>query len=252
MVWKNPGRWRQSNNKEEKGERMGDNSVKVNNPIRALGLDNKAGEGLQSMGLVISRAGLGKTAILVQFALDCMLLGNKVLHISIGQSVDKTRKWYDDILSMLTDGEKIESIPEIMRNRMIMTFKESAFTKAKLQERLDDLVKQDIYKPECLIIDGYDFERNDYASMVELRDFMGQHGLKMIWFSAVSHREDKRVSANGVPAPCHEVDDLFDIVLFIKPEGEAMKLDILKCDDCAVHPGTSLGLDPATMLIQKN
>jgi hypothetical protein len=203
------------------------------------------------MGLVISRAGLGKTAILVQFALDCMLLGNKVLHVSIGQSVDKTRKWYDDILSMLTDGEKIESIPEIMRNRMIMTFKESAFTKAKLQERLDDLVKQDIYKPECLIIDGYDFERNDYASMVELRDFMGQHGLKMIWFSAVSHREDKRVSANGVPAPCHEVDDPFDIVLFIKPEGEAMKLDILKCDNCAVHPGTSLGLDPATMLIQK-
>jgi len=30
-----------------------------------------------------------------------------------------------------------------------------------------------------------------------------------------------------------------------------MKLDIIKCDDCAVHPGTSLGLDPATMLIQK-
>jgi len=90
---------------------MGDSSMKVNNPIRALGLDNTAGEGLQSMGLVIARAGLGKTAILVQFALDCMLLGNKVLHVSIGQSVDKTRKWYDDILSMLTDGEKIESIP---------------------------------------------------------------------------------------------------------------------------------------------
>jgi hypothetical protein len=226
--------------------------MKVNNPIRALGLDNTAGEGLQSMGLVIARAGLGKTAILVQFALDCMLLGNKVLHVSIGQSVDKTRKWYDDILSMLTDGEKIESIPEIMRNRMIMTFKESAFTRAKLEERLDDLVKQDIYKPTCLIIDGYDFEHNDYASMEELRGFMGQRGLKMIWFSAVSHREDKRISANGVPAPCHEVDDLFDIVLFIKPEGEAMKLDIIKCDDCAVHPGTSLGLDPATMLIQKN
>jgi hypothetical protein len=230
---------------------MVENTVVVNNPIRALGLDKKAGQGLQSMGVVIARAGLGKTAILVQFALDCMLLGNKVLHVSIGQSVDKTRKWYDDILAMLTDGEKLETIPEILRNRMIMTFKESAFTKAKLQERLDDLVKQDIYKPECLIIDGYDFEHNDYASMEELRGFMGEHGLKMIWFSAVTHREDKRVSANGVPAPCHEVDDLFDIVLFIKPEGEQMKLDILKCDDCAVHPGTSLSLDPATMLIQK-
>ena len=67
----------------------------VNNPLRALGLEGKAGGKVQSMmGLVMARAGLGKTAILVQFALDCMLLGNKVLHVSIGEGVDKTRAWY--------------------------------------------------------------------------------------------------------------------------------------------------------------
>ena len=96
------------------------NDLKFNNPLRALGLEDQAGGGLQSMmGLVMARAGLGKTAILVQFALDCMLLGNKVLHVSIGEGIDKTRAWYDDIMSLLTDGEKIESIPEIMQNRMI-------------------------------------------------------------------------------------------------------------------------------------
>ncbi len=224
----------------------------VNNPLRALGLEGKAGGTVQSMmGLVMARAGLGKTAILVQFALDCMLLGNKVLHVSIGEGVDKTRAWYDDILSLLTDGEKIESIPEVMKNRMIMTFKESSFSKAKLEERLDDLVKQNIYKPECLIIDGYDFEKNDKQSLEELRDFMKDRGLKMIWFSAVSHRGDKRVSADGVPAPCHEVDSLFDTVLLIKPEGDDMKLNIVKCDSCSVDPGAVLMLDPSTMLIKQ-
>jgi hypothetical protein len=203
------------------------------------------------MGLVMARAGLGKTAILVQFALDCMLLGNKVLHVSIGEGVDKTRAWYDDILSLLTDGEKIESIPEVMKNRMIMTFKESSFSKAKLVERLDDLVEQNIYKPECLIIDGYDFDNNDKKSLEELRNFMNERGLKMIWFSAVIHRGDPRVSLDGVPAPCHEVDGLFDTVLLIKPENDAMKLDILKCDSCSVDPGTTLMLDPSTMLIKQ-
>jgi hypothetical protein len=203
------------------------------------------------MGLVMARAGLGKTAILVQFALDCMLLGNKVLHVSIGEGVEKTRTWYDDILSLLTDGEKIESIPEIMQNRMIMTFKASSFSKALLEECLDDLVQQDIYKPECLIIDGYDFENNDKDSLEEMRNFMNERGLKMIWFSAVSHRGDERVSVDGVPAPCHEVDSLFETVLLIKPEGDAMLLDILKCDDCAMDPGSTLKLDPSTMLIQK-
>jgi hypothetical protein len=231
---------------------MGNNELKVNNPLRALGLEEKAGGGIQSMmGLVMARAGLGKTAILVQFALDCMLLGNKVLHVSIGEGVDKTRAWYDDILSLLTDGEKIGSIPEIMKNRMIMTFKESSFSKALLEERLDDLVKQNIYKPECLIIDGYDFASNDKESLEELRGFMNERGLKMIWFSAVSHREDSRVSLDGVPAPCHEVDGLFETVLLIKPVGDAMKLDILKCDSCKLDPGTTLMLDPNTMLIKK-
>ena len=231
---------------------MENNELKVNNPLRALGLEDKSGSGLQAMmGLVMARAGLGKTAILVQFALDCMLLGNKVLHVSIGEGVDKTRAWYDDILSLLTDGEKIDSIPEIMKNRMIMTFKESSFSKALLEERLDDLVKQNIYKPECLIIDGYDFVNNDKESLEGLRKFMNDRGLKMIWFSAVSHRDDKRVSLDGVPAPCHEVDSLFETVLLIKPVGDSMKLDILKCDSCKLDPGTTLMLDPSTMLIKK-
>ena len=228
------------------------NDLIINNPLRALGLAEKAGGTVQAMmGLVMARAGLGKTAILVQFALDCMLLGNKVLHVSIGEGVDKTRAWYDDILSLLTDGEKIESIPEVMKNRMIMTFKESSFSKAKLEERLDDLVQQNVYKPECLIIDGYDFENNDKKSLEELRTFMNGRGLKMIWFSAVSHRDDNRVSLDGVPAPCHEVDSLFDTVLLIKPEGDAMKLNIVKCDSCSVDPGSTLLLDPSTMLIQQ-
>jgi len=230
---------------------MGNNELVVNNPLRALGLEDKSGGVQAMMGLVMARAGLGKTAILVQFALDCMLLGNKVLHVAIGEGVDKTRTWYDDILSLLTDGEKIGSIPEIMKNRMIMTFKESSFSKALLEERLDDLVKQNIYKPECLIIDGYDFANNDKASLEGLRNFMNDRGMKMIWFSAVSHREDKRVSLDGVPAPCHEVDSLFETVLLIKPVGDAMKLDILKCDSCKLDPGTTLMLDPSTMLIKK-
>ncbi|PHR26803.1 MAG: hypothetical protein COA36_10935 [Desulfotalea sp.] len=226
------------------------NDLVVSNPLRALGLDAKA-EGKESMGLVMARAGLGKTAILVQFALDSMLLGNKVLHVSIGEGIDKTRNWYDDILALLTDGEKIESIPEIMKNRMIMTFKESSFSKAMFVERLEDLVKQGIYQPECLIIDGYDFENNSKESLEDFRNIMTEQGLKIIWFSAVRHRDDERVSKAGVPAPCHEVDGLFDTILLINPDGDAINLDIIKCDIGSVDPGTSLSLDPATMLLKK-
>lgn len=227
----------------------------VNNPLRALGLGEKAKDGNQGMGLVMARAGLGKTAILVQIALDFMLRGEKVLHLSIGESVDKARSWYDDIFALTTaemqDGERNEIEPEVMRNRMIMTFKESSFSIVTLEERLDDLVKQDVYKPDCLIVDGYDFGSGDLDSLQSFAMLMKNRGLSAIWFSAVSHREDKRVSASGIPAPCHEMDDLFSSVLFINPESEAIKLDIIKCTACEIDASAKLAFDPSTMLISK-
>lgn len=234
---------------------MGKKNLVMNNPLRILGLEKKVQEKGAGMGLVMSRAGLGKTAILVQIALDSMLWGDKVLHVSIGESFDKTRVWYDDILALMGANEKSESfqttVAEIMPNRMIMTFKEAGFSQAKLEERLDDLVQQNIYKPVCLIIDGYDFQTGNHADLEEFKDFMVRHGLKMIWFSATTHRDDDRKSPAGVPAPCHEIDDLFDVVLLIAPKDDAVDLKILKCECCAVDPGTSLILDPSTMLIQK-
>lgn len=234
---------------------MGKKNLVMNNPLRVLGLEKKVQEHGAGMGLVMARAGLGKTAILVQIALDSMLWGDKVLHVSIGEGFDKTRAWYDDILALMAAGEKSESfqatVAEIMPNRMIMTFKESSFSQAKLEERLDDLVQQNIYKPVCLVIDGYDFQSGDHAALEEFKEFMVRHGLKMIWFSATTHRDDTRRSVAGVPAPCHEIDDLFDVVLLIAPKDNAIDLKILKCESCAVDPGTSLTLDPSTMLIRK-
>jgi len=229
---------------------MGNEVFTSNNPLGALGLENNGDGESNRMGLVMARAGLGKTAILVQLALDSIVRGNKVLHVSIGESVDKTRAWYDDIIALLRDeGTKIDY--ELLQNRMIMTFKESTFTQAILEERLDDLVQQNIYRPECLIIDGYDFTVNDHDALAELKEFMMKHGLKMLWFSVVSHRDDQRISEAGVPAPCHEVDDLFETVLLINPEEDGIKLNIIKCEACSVDEGTTLMLDPSTMLVKK-
>lgn len=231
---------------------MGKNELISSNPLRLLGLDKKAEEERQSLGLVMSRAGLGKTAILVQIALDSMLRGNKVLHVSIGESIEKTRDRYDEILSLMVPENDLEAVEEVSRNRMIMTFKENVFSRAMLEERLKDLIHQDVFKPDCLIIDGYDFDGNGRKAMEDLKQLMADLGIAIIWFSAISHRDDKRVSADGVPAPCHTIDDLFEVILLIRPEYKVMKLDILRCAYCEVEPGTILTLDPSTMLIQKS
>lgn len=230
---------------------MGKEDLIASNPLRVLGLDKKAEVGKQSLGLVMARAGLGKTAILVQIALDSMIRGNKVLHVSIGESIEKTRERYDEILALIVKDHSDEDLAEVGKNRMIMTFKENVFSRAVLEERLKDLIHQDIFKPKCLIIDGYDFDGNGRQAMEDLKQLMADLGISVIWFSAVSHREDDRVSTDGVPAPCHTIDDLFEVILLINPDGDLMKLDILRCAYCEVEPGTTLLLDPSSMLIKK-
>jgi len=236
---------------------MGKEDLVSNNPLRALGLEKEDGNDGRRVGLVMARAGLGKTAILVQIAMDSMLRDNKVLHVAIGEGLEKTRTWYDDILGLMNQDQNVENFQQIvdsvMQNRMIMTFKENSFSAATLEERMEDLSQQGIFKADCLVVDGFDFTKEDSASALnELKGFMEKNDLKMIWFSAVSHREDDRVSANGVPAPCHEVDDAFDTVLLISPEDGDLRLKTLKCSAaCSVDAGKSLILDPATMLIKK-
>lgn len=235
---------------------MGKEDLVSNNPLRALGLE-KEDDGGSRVGLVMARAGLGKTAILVQIAMDSMFRDKKVLHVAIDEDLEKTSTWYTDILGLMDQENKVEDFQEvvndIMQNRMIMTFKENSFDTAKLGERMEDLAQQGIFKADCLVVDGYDFAAADSATVLAgLKSFMEKNELKMVWFSAVSHRDDTRVSANGVPAPCHEVDELFDTVLFISPEEKGMMLKTLKCSDaCSTDAGKALTLDPATMLIKK-
>ncbi len=229
---------------------MGYEPLVNQNPLRVLNLvrNNK------QMGLIMARAGLGKTALLVQIALDSILRGKRIIHISIGETIEKTKMWYDDILQIiLQDGSVTnphELIDMVQRHRMIMTFKESSFSRARVEERLNDLILQDIFKPNCLVIDGYDFERASRESLEDIKELLETMSLQA-WFSAVSHRGDDRVSPAGVPAPCHEVDDLFDTVVLLKPQKDCIQLDIIRNNGEDPELGSGLTLDPTTMMVKK-
>lgn len=231
---------------------MGYEPLVNKNPLRILKIGK---ESASELGLVMARAGLGKTALLVQIALDSILLGNRVIHVSIGQSIDKTRAWYDDILRYILQEHSItrphELIDMVQQHRMIMTFKEASFNRARLEERLNDLIMQDIFKPSCLVIDGFDFEGTDRAAIEDIKEMAATMSLQ-IWFSATCHRDDKRFSAAGVPAPCHEVDDLFDNIIVIKPEENKIRLNVIKNKGEVLATDAGLDLDPTTMMIKKS
>jgi hypothetical protein len=229
---------------------MGYESLVKQNPLRVLRLTGND----KKMGLIMARAGLGKTALLVQIALDAILRGKRVLHISIGENLEKTKLWYDDILQIILQEYPVarphELIDMVRQHRMIMTFKVAAFDRSRLEERLHDLIQQNIFVPDCVVIDGFDFTSTDHDKLGDIKALMEELNLQS-WFSATSHRDDPRVSASGVPAPCHEMDDLFETVVLLKPEQEHIALEILRNGGESSGSLENLTLDPATMMVRQ-
>jgi hypothetical protein len=230
---------------------MGYEPLVQQNPLRVLNI----GKENNQMGLVMARAGLGKTALLVQIALDAILRGKRVIHVSIGESIEKTKAWYGDILQGILQEHSVtrphELIDMVARHRMIMTFKVAAFTRSRLEERLNDLILQDIFRPNCLIVDGFDFDSTDRAALEDIKELMESMNMQA-WFSSICHRGDTRISPAGVPAPCHEIDDLFDTIILLKPERDAtIQLDIIRNYGEQVEGGKGLRLDPTTMMVKE-
>src|SRR5215203_2536735 len=97
--------------------------VNERNPMRVFEKSMHGGLGKGNLGGVISRAGVGKTAMLVQIALDDLMRERKVLHISHEHAVDHVRAYYDEIFHELAAQCKLENVEQerikVERRRLI-------------------------------------------------------------------------------------------------------------------------------------
>ena len=227
------------------------NDLIVRNPLRLVGKDTGQALAEGEFGVVISRAGVGKTSFLVQLALDSLLRHKNVLHISLDQPVKKVCLWYEEVFRNIAGYYHIENTQElwetILPHRFIMTFREEAFTVPMLEERLTDLTEQGIFFPQVVLIDGLTFDEAVREILVELKILAREQGFPL-WFTAMTYRSDS-LDEDGVPSTLSPVSDLFKNMVLLKTEGRKVHVHLLKGSD-AIDRTPSLVLDPATLLIQ--
>jgi len=203
-------------------------------------------------GAVLSRAGVGKTALLVQLALNAMLRDRNVLHIGMHDPVDKVTLWYEELFHLLTERGDVEQggllLESLLPHRFIMTFRIAGFSVPKLRERLADLAEQGIFRPDMILVDGLRFDESIRGCLEEMKALAGEQSLQ-VWFSVHTHRHEEP-SAGAFPAPLADVQDLFDVALKIEPEGTDIRIKPLKGPEAAVSGLSQLTLDASSMLIK--
>jgi KaiC/GvpD/RAD55 family RecA-like ATPase len=223
----------------------------LRNTLRQLGFESQEILPQGGFGAVLARAGVGKTAFLVQLALSGLLNEKKVLHISLNDPVDKVAIWYKELFRLLAAGDetvnKTAYLESLLPNRFIMTFRVEGFSVAKLEERLNDLSEQGIFTPSIVIIDGLNFEESKIAEIQELKQMAERRGLQA-WFTVQTHRHED-AAADGLPLFFAPLSHFFDIMLELRPEHADVHIKVLRGGGAA---GESALLDPTTMLIKEN
>jgi hypothetical protein len=233
----------------ERNIRMLKNEFIFKNPLRRMGY--KSDDILQTgeFGAVMARAGVGKTAFLVQLALHSMLREKNVLHISLNNPVKKVSLSYREVFNRITTQYDIHQTSQlwdtVLPHRFIMTFRVEAFSVPKLEERLTDLIEQDIFKPDTMIIDNIPFDDSVRKDLTELKKLAFHQGIR-VWFSVRTHRHEEP-GLDGLPIQLSQVAELFEVAIQLVPKGKQIQIKAFK------GPGSEadcpdLLLDPATML----
>ncbi len=227
------------------------NDLILRNPLRVLGSENDDILSAGEFGAVLARAGVGKTAFLVQLSLNAMLRGKNVLHISLIDPVNKVSLWYKEVFNLIADQYKVHQIDQLwdslLPHRFIMTFRVEGFSVPKLEERLADLTEQHIFTPDMIIVDGFPFDESIRRPLTEFKDLAASHGMPA-WFTVRTHRHEEP-GPDGLPLQLAEISDLFEIALELQPEGKEIHVNALKGRE-QFSEQLELRLDPATMLLK--
>jgi hypothetical protein len=221
------------------------------NPLKMMGYTTEDVLSEGGFGALMARAGVGKTAFLVQIAIDKLLRDKNVLHISIDEPVEKVCLWYEQVFRNIADRNEIRQLDPfwdvILPKRFIMTFKVEGFSVPKLEERITDLSEQGIFLPQMILIDGLPFEEMGRKTFVDLKTVAENLGVA-IWFTVKTHRHEKP-GPGGMPMPLSNIEDLFEVAIELQPDGKEIYVKALKGGP-SESEAIDLALDPSTMMLK--
>lgn len=225
----------------------------LKDPLNFLGYETDDLIQKGNFGAVMSRAGVGKTAFLVQIGISGMLKDNRVLHVGIQDPVDKVNLWYQEMFTNLTQGHETKKVRELWESllnlRFIMTFETETFDFMKLIARIDELVAQHIFIPQVMILDGLSI---DTANPSELKHFKEYARTKnfMVWFSIRSHRHHADDPLGILKQWEGGNPNLFEMVIQLLPDKDKILVKRL-APDGEIQERPPLFLDPSTMMIKE-
>jgi hypothetical protein len=223
--------------------------LNARSPLRLLEKGLHGGLGHGNLGVVVAGHGLGKTSFLVGVALDELLRGGRVLHVSLEATVQHVRAYYDTVFEELASSTHLQDEAvvhsEVDRRRSIRVYPPGSLGIAKLREAVK-LEADTTDSPSLLIVEGLDFETLERGELTDVKALADELDAE-VWLSAPSAGE----RVEQVPSAVARFDDLVSVVLALEP-GDPVALRALKDHDNPDLSELHVALDPHTLLLVRS
>jgi len=204
------------------------------------------------LGLIASPSGVGKTSVLVQLALDKLLQGKKVIHVSFTKHTDYVLVWYANIFDEFIKKKNLENEQdvknEIVKNRVLMKFTQGGISEDQILRSLRSMIKDGGFNAEAIIVDGFDFSATGKEQIAAVRAFAGEMGVS-IWYSCNIKGKEPLYDKRNIPVVIGDYEDLFSVIIVMDPRPDHIALKISRNREVYNPDHLALKLDPKTMLI---
>jgi len=234
------------------------NELIQRSPIRIFEQSIEGGLKPGEIGVIASPNGVGKTSVLVQLALDKLLQGKKVIHVSfsshnsLGQLNQYVPIWYNDIFEEFINKKNLDNAVEIknnlVKNRVLMSFNQDGITKDQILKSLRAMIIEGGFKADSIIVDGFDFSRMDKEIIAGVKTFAIELGVS-VWYSCSVKDEVSQYDKENIPIILNSFINNIDIVIVLQPKHDHVELTVSKDRGSIISKAMAMKLDPKTLLI---
>ncbi|MDR2072601.1 MAG: hypothetical protein LBP60_04110 [Spirochaetaceae bacterium] len=221
-------------------------------PVRIFEKSIHGGLRAGEIGIIASPSGIGKTSVLVQIALDKLLQGKKVIHVSFTQHIDYILSWYEDIFDEFIKRKNLDHAQEIknelVKDRILLNFSQDGVTGPQILRSLKAIIVEGGVNAGTIIIDGFDFARTSRELMEQVKAEVKELGVS-IWYSCTVKGKEPYYDKNGIPLLVKDFQDLIDVMIVLEPRADHIELTASKDRDTINLEHLALKLDPKTLLI---
>lgn len=223
--------------------------------VRMLEKSLEGGLGAGNIGIIASRKGIGKTSVLVQMALDKLIQGEKVIHVSFNAHTSYVISWYENIFDEIAKRKNLEDIgnlkDQLVRNRVIMNFTQEGVSIDQITRSLKAMIVEGGFGAKTVIVDGFDFSRGTVERFEKVKAFIQEMGLE-VWYSCTLAGEDPLFDKNGVPIILRQLLPLISVLIVLEPMHDYIHFKVAKDHERTNPKELSLKLDTKSLLIAES